>query len=175
MTSPVRFPAGLRLERLVKTHRRRNFVSGQEQVDEWLSKKALQNQSKRLSSTKVRVDEDGSIAGYYTLATGQADFGDLPAELTRKLPRRILPVAVLAWLGVDRSRQGQGLGRLLLAQALRDCYEAGRTFAFVAVVLDCVDAAAKRFYERFDFAELPGHPWRLYLSVRTLEAMMESR
>lgn len=173
MTSAVRFPAGLRLERLVKAHRRRNFVSGQEQVDEWLSRKALQNQSKCLSSTKVLVDEDGSIAGFYTLATGQVDFGDLPAELNRKLPRRILPVAVLAWLGVDSGRQGEGLGRLLLAQALRDCHEAGRTFAFVAVVLDCVDAAAKRFYERFDFAELPGHPYRLYLSVRTLEAMME--
>ena len=35
----------------------------------------------------------------------------------------MLPVAVLAWLGVDERRQGQGLGGLLLAQALCDCYE----------------------------------------------------
>jgi GNAT superfamily N-acetyltransferase len=83
-----------------------------------------------------------------------------------------LPVAVLAWLGVSEKRQGQGLGKLLLAQALRDCYEAGKTFAFIAVVLDCVSDAAKAFYSHFDFAELPGHPYRLYLSAQKLEAMM---
>src|SRR5205085_4713564 len=105
---------------------------------------------KHLSVTKVLLDESGSIAGYYTLATGQVDFTDLPAEVARQLPRRLLPVAVLAWLGVSRDRQGHGLGRLLLAQALRDCYEAGKTFAFIAVILDCLNDAAKAFYRRWD-------------------------
>jgi GNAT superfamily N-acetyltransferase len=85
----------------------------------------------------------------------------------------VLPVAILAWLGVRAESQGQGLGRLLLAQALRDCFDAGRTFAFVAVILDCVDDTAKAFYRRFDFQELPGHPYRLFLSTKRLEAMME--
>ncbi|HVX60474.1 MAG TPA: GNAT family N-acetyltransferase [Pirellulales bacterium] len=115
------------------------------------------------------------IAGFYTLATGQVDFGDLPPELARKLPRRTLPVAVLAWLGVDRAHQNQGLGKLLLAQALRDCYDAGRTFAFVAVIIDCIDNAAKAFYQQWDFAELPGHPYRLALSASLLAAMMDER
>ena len=51
---------------------------------------------------------------------------------------------MLAWLGVDQGFQGRGLGRLLLAQALRDCYDAGQTFSFIAVILDCVDDAARR-------------------------------
>lgn len=63
--------------------------------------------------------------------------------------------------------------RLLLAQALRDCFEGGATFAFVAVVLDCLNDAAKSFYQRWDFQELPGHPYRLFVSYRQLEAMME--
>src|SRR5439155_25732737 len=118
------------------------------------------------------LSESGEIAGYYTLATGQVDFRDLPDELAKGLPRRALPVAVLAWLGVDSSRQGQGLGRLLLAQALRDCYDAGETFAFLAVILDCVNDAAKAFYQKWDFQELPGQPYRLFLSVKRLKAMM---
>jgi hypothetical protein len=61
---------------------------------------------------------------------------------------------------------------LLLAQALRDCYEAGQTFAFIAVILDCVDDRAKAFYRRWDFAELPGSLYRLFLSSQTLSAMM---
>ena len=84
-------------------------------------------------------------------------------------------MAVLAWLGVSAAHQGQGLGQPLLAQALRDCYDAGQTFAFVAVILDCVSDAAKAFYRHWDFAELPGHPYRLFLSVKLLAAMMEYR
>jgi ribosomal protein S18 acetylase RimI-like enzyme len=86
----------------------------------------------------------------------------------------MLPIAVLAWLGVSAAFQGQGLGRLLLAQALRDCYEAGKTFAFIAVILDCLNDVAKAFYRQFDFEELPGHPYRLFLSAKRLDAMMEA-
>jgi len=168
----VRFPEGFRLERLTRKHSRKGFTSGQEQVDDWLKSNALQNQEKHLSVTRVLLDDAGSVAGYYTLATGQVDFGDLPAAIAKKLPRRMLPVAILAWLGVSVDRRGQGFGKLLLAQALRDCHEAGRTFAFVAVILDCISDAAKAFYQHFDFEELPGHPYRLYLSATQLEAMM---
>jgi GNAT superfamily N-acetyltransferase len=170
--SGVRFPEGFQLESLHRDHSRRTFRSGQEQVDDWLATKALQHQEKHLSVTRVLLDGAGLIAGYYTLATGQVDFSDLPPEIVRRLPRRQLPVAVLAWLGVRSESHGQGLGRLLLAQALRDCFEAGRTFAFVAVILDCIDDAAKAFYQHFDFQELPGHPYRLFLTTKQLQAMM---
>ena len=170
----VEFPSGLRLERLRREHPRRRFQCGEAAVQEWLATKALQHQEKRLSVTKVLLDEKGTIAGYYTLATGQVDFSDLPADVGRELPRRLLPVAVLAWPGVDRARQRQGLGGLLLAQALRDCWEAGKTFAFIAVVLDCVNDAARTFYRRWGFSELPGHPYRLFVSATHLDAMMKS-
>ncbi len=171
--SRVRFPPGFRLERLRSDHPRRPFRCGHPKVDDWLATKALQQQTKHLSVTKVLLDEDGQIAGFYTLATGQVDFADLPAELLKNLPRRQLPIAVLAWLGVATFHQRRGVGQLLLAQALHDCWEAGQTFAFVAVVLDCINDAAKAFYQHWDFEELPGHPYRLFLSAKKLNAMME--
>ena len=115
--SGVSFPAGMCLEPLRREHPRRKLVCGEERVEKWLATKAVQQQEKHLSATKVLVDASGGIAGYYTLATGQVDFSDLPAEVARKLPGRLLPVAVLAWLGVHSSHQGKGLGGLLLAQA----------------------------------------------------------
>jgi GNAT superfamily N-acetyltransferase len=170
----VTFPEGCRLEALQRSHPRRAFECGQSEVDDWLRTKALQHQDKHLSSTKVLLDPQGTIAGFYTLATGQVDFGDLPADLVRKLPRRALPVAVLAWLGVDQAHQGRKLGDSLLAQALWDCYDAGQTFAFVAVILDCVDDRAKAFYERWDFTALPGNPYRLFLSSNALAELATS-
>lgn len=168
----IKLPAGFRWERLKRAHPRRRFACGQPEVDGWLRTKAWQHQKKHLSVTKVLLDADDRIAGYYTLATGQVDFGDLPADVAKQLPRRSLPVAVLAWLGVSNDHQGQGIGRLLLAQALHDCYEAGDTFAIVAVILDCLSDAAKAFYEKWDFQELPGHPYRMFVSYKQLEAMM---
>jgi len=46
------------------------------------------------------------------------------------------------------------------------------TFAFVAVILDCLNDAAKAFYRKRDFQELPGHPCRLFVNYGQLEAMM---
>jgi GNAT superfamily N-acetyltransferase len=168
----VRLPEGWRVERLRRNHPRRAFQCGEPAVDDWLATKALQSQDKHLSTTSVLSDVAGTLAGYYTLATGQVDFADLPAEIAKGLPRRTLPVAMLAWLGVSTTHQGQGLGRLLQALALRDCAEAGRTFAFVAVILDCVSDAAKAFYQQWDFVELPGHPRRLFITAKQLEALM---
>jgi GNAT superfamily N-acetyltransferase len=144
-------------------------------VDAWIAQRALQNQEKHLSVTRVVIDLRGAIAGYYTLAMNQVDLDDLPPELAKKLPRRALPVAVLAWLGVDRRFQGQGLGTRLLAQALADCHRAGKAFAFVAVIIDCIDAAAKAFYQRWDFRELPGRPMRLFLTAQALDAIVRVR
>ncbi len=84
-------------------------------------------------------------------------------------------MAFLEWLGLSTVRQGQKLGDLLLAQSLRDCHVAGQTFASVAVILDCVDERAKAFYHCWDFAELPGSPFRLFLSSQILAAMMTPR
>ena len=162
----------MRWESLRRDHPRKGFDCGEVAVNDWLRTQALQHQSKHLSVTKVLLAPGGAIAGYFTVATGLVDFGDLPAEISRALPRRALPVAVLAWLGVDSTHQGTGLGLVLLARALRDCHEAGKTFAFVAVILDAINARAKSFYQHWDFSELPGHPYRLFLSAGQLELLM---
>ncbi|MBI1900996.1 MAG: GNAT family N-acetyltransferase [Planctomycetia bacterium] len=171
--SGVRFPPDYRLDSLRRDHPRNHFKCGQEKVDDWLATKALQHQEKHLSVTKVLLDGAGAIAGYYTLATKQVDFADLSADVAKHLPRRLLPAALLAWFGISLAHQGKGLGKLLLAQALSDCYQAGQIFAFVGVVVDCIDDAAKQFYQRWSFEELPGHPYRLFLSATTLEAIVK--
>ena len=79
-------------------------------------------------------------------------------------------------LGVARSQRrlsGARAGKAAAGAGPRDCYEAGKTFAFVAVILDCVNDAAKAFYQHWDFeafrAILIGCSW----SAKRLEAMME--
>ncbi len=71
-----------------------------------------------------------------------------------------------------RTAPADRCARILLAQSLCDCYQAGGTFPFVAVILDCLTDVAKSFYRRWDFEELPGHLYRLFVSHQQLEAMM---
>ena len=171
--SELRLPEGFRFEPLRRDHPRKAFRCGMDQVDQWLATKALQHQTKHLSVTKVLLGPADEIAGFNTLAMGEVNFGDLPADIVKRLPRRRLPIAILAWLGVSQDHQRQGLGRSLLAQALRDFHTAQKTFPFVAVILDCLDDRAKAFYCQWDFAEMPGHPNRLFLSTKQLDAMMQ--
>jgi len=77
---------GFRMDRLQRSHRRKAFCSAQLLVDDWLATKALHHQDKHLSVTKVLLDEAEAIVGYYTMPTGQVDFGDLPTEIAKKLP-----------------------------------------------------------------------------------------
>lgn len=168
----VCFPEEFRLERLTKAHSRRQFACGDCNVDVWLQQYALQNQEKHLSTTSVLIDASNTIVGYFTLAAGQVLCDELPQHLTSRLPKRGLPVAVLAWLGVATEFQGQGFGHRLLAQALNDCYRASKTLAFIGIIVDCLDQRTKAFYCQWDFEELKPASLRLFLSCEKLERLM---
>jgi GNAT superfamily N-acetyltransferase len=170
----VRLPAGFSVVPLDKSHNRKAFNSGEPLVDQWLQRYARQSQDKRLSVTRVLLEEEVTVAGYYTLSMGQVSFDELPHDMARKLPSTLLPIVTLAWLGVDRKYQGKGLGGRLLAQALANCHATGQTIPFVAVILDCLGPRAKSFYQHYDFQELPGHPMKLMLPWSLLDAIMES-
>lgn len=159
----MRFPPGWRIEPLRKEHDRKSFESGEAAVDDWLRSKARQSQDKRLSSTRVVLDEDSAIAGYYTLAIGWVALEDLPHDISRRLPNQLVPVITLAWMGRHLKYRGAGLGNKILGAALADCDVIGDTIAFVAVVLDCLTADAKAFYEGFEFRSFPQHPMKLLL------------
>ncbi len=98
-----------------------------------------------------------------------------PCQTDNRLRARAVPARPLPFSrgGCQPRSSGPGTRTRLLAQALRDCREAGQTFALVAVILDALNDDAKAFYDRF--AELPGHPYRLFLSFAQLDTMWTAR
>jgi hypothetical protein len=112
----VSFPDGVYCEPLRKNHCRAGFNTGISVVDDWLARCALQNQDKHLSVTQVLVSPEGVLAGFYTIATGQVDFGALPPTVAKGLPKGALPVAVLAWRLYLSAKTGRGFGRSCAAE-----------------------------------------------------------
>jgi len=69
--------------------------------------------------------------------------------------------------------RGQGVGELLLADAIRRILGAGRSIAVFAIVVDAKDERAADFYKTFGFRVFPQHPKRLFLPTATAAAALE--
>jgi GNAT superfamily N-acetyltransferase len=120
----------------------------------------------------VLVLPDGAIGGYYTLSATSVNLAELPAQITRKLPRYpLVPATLLGRLAVDRRHQGNGYGRFLLADAL---FRAVRSeIASFAVIVDAKDENARRFYERESFLPFPDQPMKLFRPMSDIAEMFK--
>src|SRR5438309_5522586 len=158
------------IERLERTHERTGFHCGKAPLDHFLHALVSQYEKRKLGRTYVAVRRgEKRVRGYYTLTSGAISFENLPAKAAKKLPRHPVPVALLARLAVDSAVRGQGLGRLLMLDALRRCLELSAQLGIHAVEVDALDSEAKAFYENFGFAPLEDQHLHLFLPLATIE------
>ncbi len=143
----------MEIRRLEAGDDRSQFQSGQPDLDRFLHQFAGQNQFKlHIGVTYVAV-EKSRIAGYLTVAPAHIEIEGLPASLRKKLPDYPLPMLRFARLAVDRSVQGQGLGKELLRHALRLAAQMGQDFGCLGVLVDAKHGA-ESFYSAYGFVPL---------------------
>lgn len=163
---------GLRLARLEWHHQLDRFDSGNEVLDAWLARHGLAAQQMDTARTFLLLDADDALVGYFSLTMGSVLRQNAPAKLVRGLPNYPVGMVLLARLAVDRRHQGSGVGRLLLAEALRKAVTAGEAAAARLVVVDAIDPSAARFYSRHGFISLPEQPLRLYRRMKDIRASL---
>ena len=161
-------------EPLDSRHDRQGFTSSQASLEQFLKQQARQEMSKGVSVTYVMCQNDSlQVSGYYSLSAHSVRATDLPETLVRKLPRYPqIPALLIGRLAVDSRFQGQGLGSMLLYNVLERAWETSHLIGAVAVVVDAIDESAAGFYARHDFCPFKGNPGRLYLPMKTIEAML---
>lgn len=158
------------VEPLARRHQRGEFHCGKAPLDQFLHTLVNQYEKRKLGRTYVAVRPgEMRVLGYYTLASGAVPFENVPANLARKLPRHPVPVALLARLAVDQAAQGQGLGKLLLMDALKRCLGLSGQLGIHAVEVDAIDPEARAFYEKFGFVPLPDSELHLFLPLATIQ------
>lgn len=161
----------LRIEPLAATHDRTGFSCGQPALDDWFKRRAGQDERRNLARVFVAVDDALGVIGFYSLSAFTLALEELPEDLRGKLPRYdAIPAALVGRLARDVRVRGEGLGELLLADAVRRVLGAGRTLAVFAILVDAKDTAARAFYESFGFRAFPSRPNRLFLSTSTAAA-----
>jgi GNAT superfamily N-acetyltransferase len=169
-------PAPGIVEALREQHDRTNFSCGNPSLDRYLKEQAGQDLRRACASPFVLVPASGSasILGYYTLSSYGVDVGDLPVDVAKKLPRYpLIPATLLGRLAVDRRHQGRGIGEFLLLDALHRALGHSVEVAAAAVIVDAIDPAAERFYQRFGFIPFPSTSSRLFLPMKTVADLFD--
>jgi GNAT superfamily N-acetyltransferase len=169
---PIPEKPRLRFEPLdKKKHDRAAFSCEQESLDRYLKEHATQEIKKRVAAVYVLTPDGKTIAGYYTLSQYAIEAGELSPELVQQLhlPKYDkLPATLLGRLARSKEFKGRGLGELLLMGVLKRAREHSRNIASVAVVVDGIDENARAFYRRYGFIDIPNHPNRLFISMKTV-------
>ncbi len=158
----------IQFQALQDKHDTEGFTCGVDALDQWLKRIARQHISKGVSRTFVAVDPASpeKILGYYSLTVAEIDTDKLPKDVAKKLPRRV-PLVLLGRLATTITARGQGIGALLLMDALRRIVEVSHNVGVTLIMVDAKDETAANFYRHFGFAPLPDTALRLALTVAT--------
>ena len=143
------------------------FDSGEAVLDDWLRRRAAQNEASGASRTYV-VRSGIKVAGYYSLAVGVVSHASAPGRIRRNMPDPV-PVMVLGRLAVDRSFQGRGVGAGLLRDAVLRTVQAAEIAGIRGILVHAISEKAKRFYESQGFTTSPVDPLTLMITLREAE------
>lgn len=150
-------------QKLNSLHQIETFDSGNSQLDEWLKRRALNNESEGASRTYVLCDRQAVIA-YYCLAKVAVAQTSATGKVRRNMPDPI-PVMVIGRLACDRNWQGRGIGRALLQDAILRTLQAAEIAGIRAILVHAISEDAKLFYQKCGFTVSPLDPMTLLVKV----------
>ncbi len=154
---------------LAAAHLLGDFECGEPALDEWLKRRALNNQLGGASRTFVVVDDKQRLRGFYALAAGVVAHQLATPSVRRNMPDPI-PVMVLGRLAVDRRAQGMQLGAAMLQDAVNRAITVSQNTGVRALLVHALHEQAKAFYEDYGFQESPTHPMTLMLRLYSVKA-----
>src|SRR6202012_512086 len=153
------------------SHNKESFSCGKPLLDSYLHKQAKQDVKRRLSACFVLPDGN-EVKAFYTLSTASVERRLLPQEIIKKLPPSYndLPTILLGRLAVNKSYQGQGIGEMILLDALKRSYFTSMQVGSMAVIVDPLDNEAIKFYAKYDFVLLPDSG-KMFLPMATISQL----
>ncbi len=169
MTS--RLPAFCAPTLLRQDHDSTSFDSGEPVLDEWLRNRAWSNLQLAASRTYVVCAADSSrVVGYFALSMGHILAHDVAGSMRRNMPQSI-PAVMLGRLAIDRSCQGMGLGRAMLADVVQRAVRASAEVSARLVIVHAISPAAEAFYLHHGFTRLPVETPTLGLDLVKLQKL----
>jgi GNAT superfamily N-acetyltransferase len=124
-------------------HDRAAFSCSVAALDDWFHARAGQDEKPNVARVFVAVDDQRGIIGFYSLSSFTFAIADLSPEYAKRLPRYdLIPAALIGRVARDERARGEGVGDLLLADAVRRNIGALRSLAAFAIGASNDEAAA---------------------------------
>ncbi|MBE9578150.1 MULTISPECIES: GNAT family N-acetyltransferase [Moraxella] len=150
-----------RIVLLDKSHDRKTFDCGNDILNHYFTHQASQDVKRRANSCYVVVDKNNQVAGFYTLCSASMPYHELNDTLKKKLARyRYLPAVLIERLAIDIRHKGQGLGSVLLANAIKQATQS--PIASSVIIVEAKDDNAIAFYRHFGFLSFVSVSDKLY-------------
>ena len=148
-------------------HDRSAFTSGNDRIDTYFRQVVSQDVKRQYAICYVLVEgASAKLAGFYTLSSHAILVTEIAEETARKLPRYpSVPAALVGWLGCAVEYRGEGIGSLLLADAIHRLVQS--PVGVHAICADAIDEAAVAFYRAYQFRPFASRPRSLYLPMKT--------
>lgn len=152
-------------------HDRQGFSCGEPSLDTYIQRFAAQNYRRGVATTHVLIDSSAAtrdrgkrtILGFYALSAAQLHLSNLAATDRQKLPKYPVPAVRMGQLAVATTQRGQGIGELLLADAVKRSLRAREThLGAVVMIVEALDTQAAAFYRHFGFTPCARYPQTLY-------------
>lgn len=162
------------IEPLAKTHDRSDFTCGNNRIDSYFREVVSQDVKRKYATCFVaREIATNRVAGFYTLSSSNVPLNEVPESLAKKLPRYpTVPAVLIGWLGRHNDYAGDGLGELLLFDAIKTVATA--PIGAHAIFADAIDDKAVSFYTAFDFVPLLKRPRTLYLPIASALSLVST-
>jgi GNAT superfamily N-acetyltransferase len=150
-------------ETLRAEHDLSDFDCGEPSLDDWLRRRALQNEESGASRTYV-VFAGRQVIGYYALAVGAVAHAEASGRVRRNMPDPV-PVVIIGRLAVHKEFQGKKIGPALLRDAVLRTLQAAKIAGIRAILVHAISERARRFYEECGFIPSPMDPMTLMITV----------
>jgi GNAT superfamily N-acetyltransferase len=142
----------------------KTFDCNNEMINRFVQKNLKKRVKKHFSQAYVLLDNERFV-GFYTLDTfsiakDNFEFENRPSGLPP-----IVPVVKLSMLGVDKSLQGQGIGKRLLKDVLLKVYQISQLAGCAGLYL-LAEKDAIEFYESLGFVAIKeDNPLPMFLNI----------
>ncbi len=144
-----------------------------EVLNEFLSRYAVKNDELGIGKTFVALNEKNQIAGYFTLATAQVAYQEVPDDFRGKLPKYPILALRIARLVVDKDFKGEEIGKWLMVQAFIKAIQVADVMGLYFIIVDAKETS-KSFYERYGFHKFFDEDLSYFILVDTVcKAMQE--
>lgn len=151
---------------LTPDHDTSEFSSGNENLDSWLDRIALQAGYSHTARTFVVCESSDPqrVIGYYSISSGSLATTDALDRIRQGAGSYPVPIVVIARLAVDSRWQGQHLGAFLVFDAVKRIKRLQEELGIRAIVVQAIDDQAKSFYEHLGFKSTHFNP-RLLMAM----------